>query len=83
MSSLNVDVLLHIFKNLEAKDITSTRLVCREWKDAADSDVLWELLVQRDYETTFSPTDSLPTAYDAYKYYYSMFLTNLTSVLAL
>ena len=71
MSSLNTDVVTVVLKFLKPAEIGSARLVSREWKDAADSDVLWEFLLIRDYSQKFVPGGRFVSAFDEYKQYHS------------
>lgn len=49
MNGLDVDCLYHVFKHLQAGAVAcSCSLVCKEWSEAADQDLVWRDFYARD-----------------------------------
>lgn len=49
LSKLPSNVLINIFSNLDVREIGRNCRICKAWKETADSPVLWEKLLKRDY----------------------------------
>ncbi len=69
---LPVEVILHVFSYLPPKGVLQAEAVCREWREIANSEWLWELVQKKTFGqgpnvvVVKARTRSFPGARDAF-----------------